>query len=191
MKASGFWEVHSFRKCNVNSLLDDLSNAPWSTMDVFDTVDDKWSYWKTLFLKVVNKHAPIIRIRTCTKQHLYHWVFEEIRWLMQSETTGLDIFRKRRDPADWHAFRELRNAVKKRLRDDKQSYIQSLCKEMSAQSKRVWKELNAALGRKISKKIKLDIGSATFSARRWWPPISTIILCPHAHLHTHRRQAHL
>ena len=176
----------------MNSLLDDLSNAPWSTKDVFDTVDDKWSYWKTLFFKVVNKHAPIIRIQTCTKQHDYHWVSEEIRWLMQSRNYRLDIFRKRRDPADWHVFRELRNAVKKRLRDDKQSYFRSLCKEMSAQPKRVWKELNAALGHKINKKkVNLGIGSATFSAQRQWPPISTIILCPHAHLHAHRWQAHV
>ena len=97
-------EVRSFRKCNVNSLLDDLSNAPCSTMDVFDTVDDKRSYWKTLFLKVVNKHAPIIRIQTRTKQHGYHWVSEETRRLMQSRNYRLNKFRKRRDPADWHAF---------------------------------------------------------------------------------------
>ena len=46
-----------FQKCSMNSLLDDLSNAPWSTMGVFNTVDDKESYCKTLILKVVNKHA--------------------------------------------------------------------------------------------------------------------------------------
>ena len=71
---------------------------------------------------------------------------------MQSRNYHFNTFRKRRDPADWHAFRELRNAVKKRLRDDKQSYFQSLCKEMSVQPKRVWKEFNAALGCKISRK---------------------------------------
>ena len=86
---------------------------------------------------------------------------------MQSRNYYLNKLRKRREPADWDAFRELRNVVKKRLRDDKQSYFESLCKEMGAKPKRVWNELNAALGRKINRKqISLDIGSEMIQCPR-------------------------
>ena len=86
---------------------------------------------------------------------------------MQSRNYYLNKFRKKREPADWDVFRELRNVVKKRLRDDKQSYFESLCKEIGAKLKRVWNELNVALGRKINrKKISLDIGSETIQCAR-------------------------
>ena len=33
-------EVHSFKKCNLNSLSNDLADAPWGTIDAFDDIDD-------------------------------------------------------------------------------------------------------------------------------------------------------
>ena len=53
---------HSFKKCNLN-LSNDLADAPWGTIDAFDDIDDKWDYWKTLFLDIVSKHAPMIKVR--------------------------------------------------------------------------------------------------------------------------------
>ena len=41
-------EIRSFKKCNLNSLSNDLVEAPWGTMDVFDAIDEKWGYWKTV-----------------------------------------------------------------------------------------------------------------------------------------------
>ena len=55
----------------------------------------------------------------------------------ESRNYYLNKFRKRRKPADWDVFHELRNVVRKRLRDNKQSYFESLSKEMGAIPKRV------------------------------------------------------
>ena len=64
-------QIRSFKKCDVNSLLDDLQNTPWGTMEVFD-VEDKWNYWKTLFLNVINAHAPLVKVR---RRHGNHqWI---------------------------------------------------------------------------------------------------------------------
>ena len=56
-------KVRCLKKCSTEDLLNDLSNAPWYTMDTYSSVDDMWDYWKTLFLFVLDSHAPIKSVR--------------------------------------------------------------------------------------------------------------------------------
>ena len=52
--------VRDFKRCNKESLLCDLHDAPWQVMDTF--VDDKLGYWKAMFMSEVNnKHAPLMK----------------------------------------------------------------------------------------------------------------------------------
>lgn len=75
-------KICSFKKCNLNSLSNDLADAPWGTIDAFDDIDDKWDYWKTLFLNIVSKHAPMIKVRS--KQQSLHWLSNGTRHHMTS-----------------------------------------------------------------------------------------------------------
>ena len=153
-------EIRSFKKCNLNSLSNDLVEAPWGTMDVFDAIDEKWGYWKTLFLDIVSKHAPMMKVRS--KQQSLRWLSNETRQLMTSRNYYLKKFRKTRAHTDWECYRRLRNSIKQRLKEEKQAYFAEVCSEYSKQPKRVWKELNAALGRKANRRItQLDTGSVT------------------------------
>ena len=51
-------EFRNFRKFNVESFLNDLYMLPWVELDSKQNVDQMWESWKTLFLKVLDKHAP-------------------------------------------------------------------------------------------------------------------------------------
>ena len=55
-------EIRSFEKCNKEKLLLDLTDAPWHLMEIFSSVDAKWSYWRTLFLSILDKHTPIVKV---------------------------------------------------------------------------------------------------------------------------------
>ena len=79
-----FKEIRSFRKCNFENLFKHLANMPWGRggMIEFDHVDDKWAYWKTLFLHVAKEHVPTINVRC--KQRSHPWVSNETRQLMKS-----------------------------------------------------------------------------------------------------------
>ena len=55
--------VRSYKRCNIDALMSDLKTAPWHVLDMYDNVDDKWHYWKTLFLDILNKHAPLVKVR--------------------------------------------------------------------------------------------------------------------------------
>jgi hypothetical protein len=51
-------EFRNFRKFNVESFLSDLYMLPWVQLDCKQNVDEMWECWKTLFLQVLDKHAP-------------------------------------------------------------------------------------------------------------------------------------
>ena len=70
--------VRTFKKCNVDELTSDLLNAPWQVMDIFDHIDDKWSYWKSLFLNVINSHAPLMKVRVKQKGSCDDWMDSEL-----------------------------------------------------------------------------------------------------------------
>ena len=40
-----------------------LTNAPWWVMNIFDTMDDKWHYWKALFDSILETHTPMRKMR--------------------------------------------------------------------------------------------------------------------------------
>ena len=55
-------EFRKFRKFNVESFLSDLYMLPWVELDCKpENVDETWECWKTLFLQVLDKHAPKIK----------------------------------------------------------------------------------------------------------------------------------
>ena len=76
----------SFKKCNKEKLLLDLADAPWHLMEIFSSVDAKWSYWRTLFLSILDKHAPIVNVRM--KKDSLEWIDEDIHKLMELEITS-------------------------------------------------------------------------------------------------------
>ncbi len=49
----------------------------------FGDVDDMLGYWKSLFISIVNKHAPYIKIRRKNQEHC--WISGETRRLMEHE----------------------------------------------------------------------------------------------------------
>ena len=45
----------STKALGVDKFIEDLACAPWNTMNTFDTLDDKYHFWKTLFDTIVEK----------------------------------------------------------------------------------------------------------------------------------------
>ena len=68
--------TQSFKKCNVDTLRSDLENAAWQLIETFDSVDDEWECWKSLFFDIVGKHAPLVKIRA--KRAGYRWIDSEL-----------------------------------------------------------------------------------------------------------------
>ena len=63
------------KNLNVNSLLKDLNEVPWTVLDTFDhDPDEMLSTWEALVLDVVDRHAPHKSVRV----KFMMWLLDEI-----------------------------------------------------------------------------------------------------------------
>ena len=65
----------------MDALLADHRDAPWQIIDVSDDIDGKWASWKSLFLSIVDQHAPLVKVRVKSR---CDWLTTDIRTLMRS-----------------------------------------------------------------------------------------------------------
>ena len=112
--------VRCLHKCNAGKLIAALRCAPWSGMEHFTDIDHRWIYWKTLFLGIVEAHAPCKRI-TVRKQSL-PWVSSELRKLMMTRNSYMTKAKRTSRSEDWIAYRQLCKEVKYRMRKLKLRY---------------------------------------------------------------------
>ena len=52
-------EYRNFKYFNAESFLNDLCILPWIEIDKKENVDKMWECWKSLFVQVLDKHAPL------------------------------------------------------------------------------------------------------------------------------------
>ena len=103
-----------------------------------------------LLLSIVDKHAPLIKVRIRNKNQDDDWIDSELRSLMRSRNYYRKKHRKTCAQQDWHKFKAFRNEVNQRLQVAKSEHFRSVCKNISHQPRSTWKELNSALGRKMN-----------------------------------------
>ena len=82
--------IHSFKRCDLGDLANELSNIPWAILDVLEDVDDKWISKKSLFLNVVDKQAPLTRFRS--RQQSLCWISKKIGSLCILELLPKDVY---------------------------------------------------------------------------------------------------
>ena len=78
---SGFVTYRDMKHFCDNSFRCDILKVPWLVCEVFDDVDDQYYAWHTLFMEVVNLHAPL-KTKKCRKR-LVPWMTPDIRELMR------------------------------------------------------------------------------------------------------------
>ena len=52
-------QYRTFKTFDENAFLCDLSSAPWHQIEAFDNINDILAAWYSLFIAVIDKHAPI------------------------------------------------------------------------------------------------------------------------------------
>ena len=52
-------ETRVFKNFNHHHFLDDVAQQPWNSVYSETNAEAMWDVWKTLFMEVVDKHAPL------------------------------------------------------------------------------------------------------------------------------------
>ena len=66
-------EIRNFKHFNAENFINDLQDQRWDLCDGDFSVDKKWETWKTLFLRVLDKHSPI-RIKNVRNKSNLPWL---------------------------------------------------------------------------------------------------------------------
>ena len=118
--------------------LNDLSNQPWSIIDIFDDANDALDYFFDVSNSVLSNHAPQKQKRV-KRQKQPHWINEEIL----SAIRKLDQFKKTKNNAQYVIWR---NKVKTLIQKAKaKSYSDSINK--SSNPKHLWQTLHDMTGK--------------------------------------------
>ena len=72
-------EVRNFKNFNSERFLEDLQAQPWAQLSFYEAdVNAMWSCWKTMFVEVLDSHAPI-RSKRVRKRPSLPWLSKDIR----------------------------------------------------------------------------------------------------------------
>ena len=122
---------------------------PWHLIDQESDINLRWTLWKTLYLNVLDKHAPIQSKRIRSKRHI-SWINKNIKNLIYERDRLKRKAMISKSEIDWNAFKALSNRVNCTIRKDKELYYKNLIHK-SSDPKDAWKTINSILGRNQSK----------------------------------------
>ena len=134
----------------MNSILPERPNANLSV------IDRMWSNFKSAFISVADRHAPVIskRVRGIDCP----WLNGEIKKVMHERDKQSKIARKTNSTVDWEKYKALRNRATALVKSAKGSYNRKLIEDNSGDPKSFWRTLTRLIpGKKVlPRNIKVD-----------------------------------
>lgn len=121
----------SFKNFDESKFLIDLSHVPWEIIQTFDNVDDIVLAWSSLFLEIINKHAPI-KIHRVKKKYQPDWLTPEILDHMKERN-------KYKLNGNTEAYKRLRNEISWLIEQAKKETYQTKIEEGKDDPKTIWK----------------------------------------------------
>jgi hypothetical protein len=146
----------------------DLQNAPWSTCEMFEDVEDKCSVWTDIFKDICEEHAPKRKVKL--RRQTLPWTSGALRHKMNRRYKALQKAKKERNNEGlWKEYRKLRNEVTAELRRAKSTYFAELANCQKINTRKYRKILNQASGKESNMKtiraIKSDTGALVTNDR--------------------------
>ena len=121
----------SFKNFEEAYFLSDLSSVPWEILEQFDNVDDIVNVWNTLFLEILDKHAPIKSHRV-KKKYQSEWLSSEILDCMKQRN-------KYKLNGNISEYKQMRNKVTDLTDIAKKKTYQTKIEEGKSDPRTIWK----------------------------------------------------
>ena len=136
----------SFKHYDHQEFLRDMSSVPWSVVDCFDDVEDRLDAFNLLFNEVLDRHAPIRKIKVRNRPNPF--VTDEIRGLMKTRDKWCKEARKTKDPLAWDVYKSLRQEVKRKLKIAEREYVAEQIKQNPNNPRCIWKTIRSCIPKK-------------------------------------------
>lgn len=132
--------VRSFKHYHPNAFCKDISQAPWSIVDVFDHAEEKLYVFNSLFIDILEDHAPVktFKLRG-NKPNLC--ITDDIRTIMKTRDYWGKEARKTGDPIVWRTYRELRQVVKGEIKNAENEFFADEILKHPNNTNNIWKTI--------------------------------------------------
>ena len=139
-------ETRKYNHFDSTAFLTDLKAAPFNEYSRFtNSPGEMWTIWKTLYLDILNKHAPVTKIKI--KGNNLPYITSNVRRMIRQR----DYLRKKANETGSkylrQAFLNIRDRVYQELRYLRNSYYSGKIDEHKNDPKQTWKILKQALSR--------------------------------------------
>jgi hypothetical protein len=111
-------------------------------------MEEKLNAFHLLFNPILDKHAPIRRIKLRTLPNPF--VTDKIKLLMRSRDNCRKLASKSNDPNAWSTYTNLKREVKYRLRKAEKDYVAERIKDNPNDSNYLWKIIRSCIPKKTT-----------------------------------------
>ena len=121
----------SFKNFDKNRFISDMQDVPWETIEYFNDINEIVEVWNTMFLEVVNKHAPL-KSHRIKRKYQPDWLTPQI----------LDCIKERdkcKVSGKMDEYRILRNRVSMMIDSAKKETYQTRVEEGKDDPRSIWK----------------------------------------------------
>ena len=135
-----------FKHYRPDQFLVDVSQVPWSVLDVFDDPEDKLNAFNLLFNNVLDEHAPIKTVKIRGRPNPF--VTCEIRDLMRLRDHWKKVAQKNKDPHAWSEYKNLCREVKHEIRTAEKIFIAEQVVNNKNNSNCLWRAIRLCILKK-------------------------------------------
>ena len=157
--------ARNFKNFRANDFLNDILQIPWHCITSHDNPNVCWKIWQSLYVKVLDMHAPIRHTRIRTNSH--PWINRRIKEQMRLRDFYKKQAVKHSSQTHWNMYRKTRNDLNFEMRLAKKKYF---CDKINAcaetnNPKKSWSLINDLLGkrRKSNNITELCVDDVTIS----------------------------
>ena len=140
--------TRSFKHYQPDQFLADVSQVPWSVLDVFDDPEDKLNAFNLLFNNVLDVQAPIKTVKICRRPNPS--VTPEVRDLMRSRDQWKKVAQKNKDPHAWSVYKNLCREVKHEIRMAEKIFIAEQVVNNKNNSNCLWRAIHLCIPKKAA-----------------------------------------
>ena len=134
-------QFRDYKKFDINSFKEELkTSAILVSLPISNDVNHEWTRWKTEFLRICDKHAPIKVSRVRSRHN--PWMTHDIIKLIYKRDYIHEKAVQGSDQQLFNTYREIRNLVNTKIEEAKREYFNKVASDYKKDPKKTWKEIN-------------------------------------------------
>ncbi|XP_019222699.1 uncharacterized protein LOC109204916 [Oreochromis niloticus] len=138
----------NLKQFNEQAFHHDLSVVNWEKIGLLPDVELAWTYFKESFMEIVNKHAPLRKVRIKGREN--PWFSQTLADNIHKRNRAWDKARQTDTSTDWSVFKQLRNKCTSLIKKAKSEYFLSVTTENLNDPQKFWKVIKSFSANKMT-----------------------------------------